>query len=117
MQRRSRALLTIVAGAAVALVFAAPAFGRSYEVTIINLTEGQPLTPPVVATHTGKHAIFDVGETASVGVQQIAENGNNAPLLGQLGNDPFNQVSDFKQAAWFRLYTTIRRARGASPSR
>jgi Spondin_N len=98
MLKRAPTLLTVVAAAAVGLVFAAPAFGRSYEVTITNLTEGQPLTPPVVATHTGRHPVFQVGQPASVGVQQIAENGNNAPLLAQLGADPFDQISDFTQA-------------------
>jgi hypothetical protein len=81
-----------------ALASAAPAFGRTYDVTITDRTEGQPLTPPVVATHRGRHAIFEVGQPASVGVREIAENGNNAPLLAQLDADPFNQISHFKQA-------------------
>jgi Spondin_N len=71
---------------------------RTYEVTITDLTEGQPLTPPVVATHRGKHQLFQVGQPASVGVREIAENGNNAPLLAFLEADPFDRFSDFKQA-------------------
>jgi hypothetical protein len=71
---------------------------REYEVTIINLTSGQPLTPPVVATHRGKNAIFKVGGEASVGVREIAENGNNAPLLAQLAADPFDRISESQQA-------------------
>jgi hypothetical protein len=98
MKKRFPALLTVVAAGAIALMFAAPAFGRSYDVTITDLTEGQPLTPPVVATHTGKHPVFQVGQPASVGVREIAENGNNAPLLAQLAADPFNQISEFTQA-------------------
>jgi Spondin_N len=102
MPKRFRAVLPLVAAGAMALVFAAPAMGRSYDVTITDLTGGttgggQPLTPPVVATHTGKNAIFKVGQPASVGVREIAENGNNNPLLAQLGADPFNQISDFEQ--------------------
>jgi hypothetical protein len=104
MPKRFPALLTLVVVGATALVFAAPAMGRSYDVTITDLTGGgpstgggQPLTPPVVATHTGKNAIFQVGQPASVGVREIAENGNNNPLLAQLGADPFNQISAFKQ--------------------
>ena len=58
---------------------------RAYEITITNLTSGQPLTPPVVATHRGAYDAFDVGGAASVGVQQIAENGNGGPLLAELG--------------------------------
>jgi hypothetical protein len=95
-------------GAAVAitavLVFsatAAPADDdstRTYEVTITNMTSGQPLTPPVVATHSGKSQVFEVGQPASVGVREIAENGNNNPLLAFLEADPFDRISAFTQA-------------------
>jgi hypothetical protein len=98
MPKRFAVLLTVLPAMALALLFAAPAFGRSYDVTIRDLTDGQPLTPPVVATHAGKHPIFEVGQPASVGVREIAENGNNAPLLAQLDADPFDQISRFKQA-------------------
>jgi Spondin_N len=98
MPKRFLLISTLLPATAVALAFAAPAFGRSYDVTIKDLTDGQPLTPPVVATHTGKHPIFEVGQPASVGVREIAENGNNAPLLAQLDANPFDQISHFKQA-------------------
>jgi hypothetical protein len=98
MPKRFGVLSTVLPATALALVLAAPASGRSYDVTIRDLTDGQPLTPPVVATHVGKHPIFEVGQPASVGVREIAENGNNAPLLAQLDADPFNQISRFKQA-------------------
>lgn len=91
-------MLVLASIGALVLVSAPSAFGRQYEVTIKDLTSGQPLTPPVVATHRGRHAIFEVGQPASVGVREIAENGNNAPLLAQLDADPFNRISRFKQA-------------------
>ena len=66
---------------------------REYEVTIENLTGGQPLTPPLVATHHRRADVFDVGEPASFGVKEIAENGNLAPLQAALGsNDRVSQV-------------------------
>jgi hypothetical protein len=71
---------------------------RIYEVTITNLTSGQPLTPPVVATHRGRDQLFRVGLPASVGVREIAENGNNSPLLAFLEADPFRRISAFTQA-------------------
>lgn len=71
---------------------------RTYEVTITNLTSGQPLTPPVVATHRGRNQVFEVGQPATVGVREIAENGNNAPLLAFLTADPFDRISESKQA-------------------
>ena len=36
-----------------------------YQVTIENLTGGQPFTPPVVATHKGGVRLFRVGKAAS----------------------------------------------------
>jgi hypothetical protein len=79
-----------VAGAAVGLV-AAPAAeadrADTFEVTITNLTSGQPLTPPVVATHRGRNELFRVGSKASFEIKEVAENGNNGPLLADLGGD------------------------------
>ena len=72
---------------------------RTYRVTIKNLTSGQPLSPPVVATHRGDDRLFEVGEPASVGVREIAENGNNAPLRAFLEADPFGVISDFAEGS------------------
>jgi hypothetical protein len=90
-----------VAGVLASAFAVAPAganASRMYSVTIQDLTDGQPLTPPVVATHRGKHQLFRVGQPASVGVREIAENGNNAPLLAFLDADPFRRIADFEQA-------------------
>jgi len=59
----------------------------TYEVTITNLTSGQPLTPPVVVTHRKPLHVFEVGAATSFEVKEIAENGNNAPLLTALGSE------------------------------
>lgn len=56
----------------------------TYEVTIRNLTGGQPFTPPLVATHRAATDLFAVGEAASVGIQEIAENGNLVPAIAAL---------------------------------
>jgi hypothetical protein len=69
---------------------------NAYRVTIKNLTSGQPLSPPVVATHRGEDQLFEVGEPASVGVREIAENGNNAPILAFLEANPFGTISDIE---------------------
>lgn len=61
--------------------------GKTYKITITNLTAGQPITPPILVTHTSRTGIFTVGEAASEGIQQIAENGNGAPLLEALSED------------------------------
>ncbi len=62
-----------------------PAFSSSsrsamtrYRVTITNLTSGQPFSPGVFVTHSRRASLFEVGERASTGIQEIAENGNPA---------------------------------------
>src|SRR5918999_184387 len=94
---RSRRLAAAAAMTALALVitmFAWPAAAgahstRIYQVTIVNRTAGQPLTPPIIATAKGSWNLFRIGDLASVGVQQVAQNGNGAPLLGGLEQSPF----------------------------
>ncbi len=61
-----------------------PAGSATYEVTFTNLTAGQPLTPPLVAAHRRPISLFEVGEAASFGLKEIAENGNLAPMLERL---------------------------------
>jgi hypothetical protein len=64
---------------------AAPAGGEArYRVRVVNLTDGQPLTPPVIATHGSGFNLFRVGDLASVGVMQVAENGNVPNLVSAL---------------------------------
>ena len=55
---------------------------RTYLVTIENLTEGQPFTPPVLATHRNNTDVFSVGDAASTGIQGVAENGAVPGLVG-----------------------------------
>lgn len=54
---------------------------RQYRVTVTNLTQGQPVTPPAVAIHRPDVEVFAVGEPANTPTQQLAENGNLGPLL------------------------------------
>jgi hypothetical protein len=91
MRARKRLPAALLAAGAVVGLAAAPAAeadrADTFEVTITNLTSGQPLTPPVVATHRGKNELFRVGGEASFELKEIAENGNNGPLLADLGSD------------------------------
>lgn len=95
LRRTWPAVALAAAATGLALAPAAQANPRSYEVTIENLTGGQAFSPPVVAAHRGRDAIFDVGSPATVGVREIAENGNNAPLVAQLAANPFGQIGGF----------------------
>jgi Spondin_N len=49
---------------------------ESFDVTITNLTTGQPLSPAVLVTHVRRVALFASGAVASAGIQAIAEDGN-----------------------------------------
>ena len=57
---------------------------QTYEVTITNLTPGQPITPPLLVTHSADTGFFTVGKMASNGIQQLSENGNSEPLVKML---------------------------------
>ena len=97
MRRMLAAAAALVVTVPLLAVASAAASGppvASYEVTITNLTDGQPLTPPVVATHRAATAVFDVGAPASFGLKEIAENGNLAPMLTALAGDKHVYDSD-----------------------
>ena len=66
--------------------------GRSYEVTITNITRGQILSPPVVFTHKDGFRLFELGQPASAEVAAVAEDAVNGPLEAKLDADP--KVSD-----------------------
>jgi Spondin_N len=87
--KRSKGLAAAVAALTVLAVAPAADAKRAdtFEVTFTDLTGGQPLTPPVAATHRGKNELFRVGRAASFGLKEIAENGNNAPMLSTLAAD------------------------------
>ncbi len=53
----------------------------SFQVTFTNMTQGQPMTAPVVAIHDPSVHLFQIGEPASDAIQVIAEMGNNGPLV------------------------------------
>lgn len=64
----------------------------SYQVTIQNLATGQPLSPPVAATHRGGMRMFQPRHLASPELEAIAEDGNQIPMFEQFASS--DQVSD-----------------------
>jgi hypothetical protein len=68
------------------LLFALPAFASSntYDITITNLTKGQPLTPAVIAMHAPGTEIFTLGQPASEGLAQLAEDAQTDGLVSEL---------------------------------
>jgi hypothetical protein len=67
-------------------VVPAVATTATFEVTLVNLTAGQPLSPLVAIVHNDGFSLFNVGEAASVALEHLAEAGESAPLAA-LAND------------------------------
>jgi hypothetical protein len=51
-----------------------------FEVTLVNLTAGQPLSPMLAIVHNDSFSLFKEGDVASTALEYIAESGNTAPL-------------------------------------
>jgi PKD repeat protein len=56
----------------------------TFSVTIQNLATGQPLSPPIVATHKSDFKMFRVGRDASTELELIARDGNQMPMYDLL---------------------------------
>ncbi|GAM74025.1 hypothetical protein JCM19241_5221 [Vibrio ishigakensis] len=54
---------------------------QSYTVSVTNLTPNQPMSPLAVLTHNSDFMLFEVGQSASVALEQLAEEGSNAELI------------------------------------
>ncbi len=85
------AVLVVGAGSALA------DHGPRYEVTITNLTHGQPLTPAVIVAHSSATTLFEAGAPASDGLAALAEDGVTITLVEELEVNP--EVTDFVVAA------------------
>lgn len=58
----------------------------SFEVSLVNLTAGQALSPMVALAHTDAFHLFTIGEAASVALEHLAEGGETAPLAALAGD-------------------------------
>lgn len=57
---------------------------KLFRVTITNLTKGQPFTPAVVAVHAPQTGLFQLGEEASDGLKELAQDGKTDKLTSEL---------------------------------
>lgn len=60
---------------------AADSASGTYRVTLVNLTHGQPFSPPVAATHKKSIRMFQVGRLATDQLAAIAQDGNELPMV------------------------------------
>ncbi len=59
----------------------------SFEVTVTNLTNAQPLSPIAVIAHRSGYTVFSVGTAASQELEMLAEGGDNTALLAAADTD------------------------------
>lgn len=62
-------------------------FASKFEVTVQNLTKGQPIAPPLVIAHSPRISLFHVGEKASKGIEVMAQDGDTSVLEAELANN------------------------------
>lgn len=73
------------------MALSAPAFGASvsqFEITVTNLTAHQTFTPILAASAKAGVTIFNLGQPASVALQDLAESGDTSLLKAALVADP-----------------------------
>lgn len=58
-----------------------PDIKKSFSVTLINLTAGQPFSPLAVVASSEHSPLFEGAATASVALEKLAEGGDNADIL------------------------------------
>lgn len=65
----------------------------TFEVTVTNITNGQPLSPVAVIAHQDGYAVFTVGDAATVGLETLAEGGDNSALIAEADADALVMAS------------------------
>lgn len=57
---------------------------KKFKVTVVNLTKGQPMTPALVAVHAPGFQLVHLGQEASQGLKDLAQDGITATLTTEL---------------------------------
>ena len=77
---------------AIFLATGASAHSASFEVTIANLTAGQPISPPLIVSHRSSIALAEAGQEASEPLATVAEDGDASDLASLL--ETLDEVRD-----------------------
>jgi len=64
-----------------------PPVMAAFDVTVSNLTNAQPLSPIAVILHGDEYRVFSVGSPATVGLETLAEGGDNSSLIAEADAD------------------------------
>ena len=71
----------------------------TFDVTVANLTNAQPLSPTAVIAHQDGYVLFSVGAAVTVGFEEMAEGGDNTALLAEADADAMVMVTGSGAAA------------------
>lgn len=66
----------------------APAETFDYKVSLMNLTNGQPFSPPAAILHDDTYSAWSTGQSASVELETLAESGDASQLVNSPGSNP-----------------------------
>jgi len=81
LKSASTLLISIAASTLLMACGGTDSLPAKFEVTLTNLTTGQPLSPLVAIAHGSGFSLFSVGQPASVELEQLGESGETAPLV------------------------------------
>lgn len=56
----------------------------NYDIHMVSQSEGQPISPSLVAVHDDRAQIFEPGTQASAGLEELAESGSSSTLINEL---------------------------------
>ena len=91
------ALATLSVGVVSASHTGGNSSGNNYEISITNLTKGQPLSPITVATHTSELApLYVPGQVASAELAAVAEDADSSGLTALLDPSTNDNVNDLQ---------------------
>lgn len=64
-----------------------------YNITLTNLTAGQPFSPPVAMLNSAGFSAWQIGTPATVALEQLAEGGATSDLVALMANEPHHAES------------------------
>ncbi len=59
----------------------------TFDVTVTNLTNAQPLSPVAIIAHMDGYSVFAIGDPATAGLELQAEGGDNTDLIAEADAD------------------------------
>ncbi|MBT8098166.1 MAG: spondin domain-containing protein, partial [Gammaproteobacteria bacterium] len=59
----------------------------SFDITVLNATNAQPLSPIAIIAHEAGYSVFSVGAAATGGFEEMAEGGDNTALIAEADAD------------------------------